>query len=136
MSRGGVPRRGDRRGRYSSGVTERPRARTVYSTGKGSRCARCGWPEHDCRCAARLDEPVPEKLAVALRIEKAGRGGKTVTVVGGLPRNAAFLKTLVGELKRACGTGGTAAADHVELQGDHRAALRTMLARKGWTVKG
>jgi len=77
----------------------------VYSTGKGSRCPRCGWPEHDCRCAARLDEPVPEKPVVALRIEKAGRGGKTVTVVDGLPRNAAFVKGLVGELKRACGTG-------------------------------
>lgn len=79
---------------------------------------------------------MPAKLAVALRIEKAGRGGKTVTVIGGLPRNAAFLKALVGELKRACGTGGTATEDHVELQGDHRAALRALLVRKGWTVKG
>ena len=75
-------------------------------------------------------------MVVALRIEKAGRGGKTVTMVDGLPRNAAFVKGLVGELKRACGTGGTAAADHVELQGDHRPALRALLARKGWTVKG
>lgn len=71
-----------------------------------------------------------------LRLEKAGRGGKTVTVIDGLPRNRIFLKELVGELKRACGTGGSALDDHVELQGDHRAALRGLLARKGWTVKG
>ena len=39
-------------------------------------------------------------------MEKKGRGGKTVTVVYGLPNNAAFLKELCSELKRACGTGG------------------------------
>jgi translation initiation factor 1 (eIF-1/SUI1) len=30
-------------------------------------------------------------------MEKTGRGGKTVTVVFGLPRNAAFLKDLAQE---------------------------------------
>ncbi len=79
---------------------------------------------------------MPAKITATLRIEKAGRGGKTVTVVDGLPRNAAFLKELVAELRRACGTGGTAVEHHVELQGDHRAALRALLARRGWTVKG
>jgi len=73
---------------------------------------------------------------VTLRISKSGRAGKTVTVLDGLPRNPAFLKDLVAELKRACGTGGTAAEAHVELQGDHRATLRTLLARRGWAVKG
>jgi translation initiation factor 1 len=71
-----------------------------------------------------------------LRIEKAGRGGKTVTVVDGLPRNRAFVKELAGELKRACGAGGNAVADHVEIQGDHRVALRALLGSKGWIVKG
>jgi translation initiation factor 1 len=84
----------------------------------------------------RFDEAVPAKVVATLRIEKAGRSGKTVTVVDGLPRNTAFLKRLVAELKRSCGTGGTAVEDHVELQGDHRAALRTLLAGRGWTVKG
>ena len=75
-------------------------------------------------------------MVVKLRIEKVGRGGRTVTVVDGLPRNRTFLKELVGELKRACGAGGSAVDDHVEIQGDHRAALRALLARKGWAVKG
>ena len=73
---------------------------------------------------------------MTLRIEKSGRAGKTVTVLDGLPRNPSFLKDLIAELKRACGTGGTAAERHVELQGDHRAALRVLLARRGWLVKG
>jgi translation initiation factor 1 len=115
---------------------DRSRARPVYSTERGGSCPRCGWPARECRCAARFDEPVPAKVVATLRIEKAGRSGKTVTVVDGLPRNAAFLKELVADLKRACGTGGTAAERHVELQGDHRAALRALLARRGWTVKG
>jgi translation initiation factor 1 (eIF-1/SUI1) len=41
-------------------------------------------------------------------MEKKRRGGKTVTVVDGLPQNAAFLKDLCQNLKPACGTGGTA----------------------------
>jgi translation initiation factor 1 len=117
-------------------MADRARARPTYSTEKGRICPRCGWPARECRCAARFDEPVPAKLVATLRIEKAGRAGKTVTVVDGLPRNPTFLKGLVAELKRACGTGGTAAEDRVELQGDHRAALRALFARRGWTVRG
>lgn len=69
-------------------------------------------------------------------MEKSGRGGKTVTVVYGLPRNAAFLKDLAQELKRVCGTGGTAGDDSVELQGDLRDRVRDHLQKKGYVVKG
>ena len=69
-------------------------------------------------------------------MEKAGRGGKTVTVVFGLPSNAAFLKDLAAELKKACGTGGTATPDGVELQGDLRDRVRDLLVAKGFQVKG
>ena len=75
-------------------------------------------------------------MIARLRIEKAGRRGKTVTVVESLPRNSAFLKQLAGELKRACGSGGKAGESHVEIQGDHRDRLRTLLEAKGWRVKG
>ena len=66
-------------------------ARPVYSTDTGRMCPDCGAPIASCRCAAGGDEPVPIRIVATLRIEKAGRGGKTVTVVAGLPRNAAFL---------------------------------------------
>ena len=69
-------------------------------------------------------------------MEKKGRGGKTMTVVYGLPPNAAFLKALAGELKRACGTGGAVVDGGVEIQGDLRDRVRAVLVRKGWTVKG
>lgn len=113
-------------------------ARTVYSTGAGRVCPRCGWPERDCKCSSTAgpDEAVPARIVARLRMEKAGRGGKTVTVVYGLPRNAAFLKELSQELKRACGTGGTAVDDGVELQGDVRERVRELLQKKGYAVKG
>jgi len=111
--------------------------KTVYSTGVGRICPGCGWPHRDCKCSSRAStESVPNKIVAKLRIEKSGRAGKTVTVVYDLPRNAAFLKELAQELKRACGTGGAAGDGTVELQGDQRERIRAALQKKGFVVKG
>ena len=112
-------------------------SRLVYSTDGGRTCPKCGWPLANCQCSSTLArEAIPERVVAKLRMEKQGRGGKTVTVIYDLPRNAAFLKGLAGELKRACGVGGAVADDTVELQGDVRNRVREMLVQKGWTVKG
>ena len=112
--------------------------RTVYSTGIGKVCPGCGWPAKDCKCSSRsgVNEAVPGRVVAKLRMEKKGRGGKTVTVVYDLPQNEAFLKALAQELKRACGTGGAVAENTIELQGDLRDRVREYLANKGWQVKG
>ena len=102
--------------------------RLVFSTDRGRICSGCGWPADNCRCTRNTsDAVVPARVVAKLRVEKAGRGGKTVTVVYDLPRNAPFLKDLCGDLKRACGTGGTVEGDTVEIQGDHRDRLREIL---------
>jgi translation initiation factor 1 len=111
-------------------------SRAVYETGRGRLCPRCGWPQDECRCSSRSAEPVPAKVACVLRLEKKGRGGKIVTVVADLPRNPAFLAALAAELKKACGTGGTATEDTVEVQGDQRERLRALLVAKGFSVRG
>lgn len=109
----------------------------VYSTGKGRVCPGCGWPADACKCSARnATASVPEKIVAKLRLEKKGRGGKSVTVVYDLPANAAFLKELCQELKRGCSVGGAVTDDTVELQGDQRERLRELLAKKGYVVKG
>jgi translation initiation factor 1 len=82
------------------------------------------------------NEPVPVRVVAKLRIEKAGRGGKTVSVVYDLPRNDAFLTDLCRELKRACGVGGAVRDGAIELQGDLRDRLRDLLLKKGFGVKG
>src|SRR5438874_688660 len=111
--------------------------RLVYSTGVGSICPGCGWPDRDCKCSERAaTQSVPARIVAKLRMEKKGRGGKTVTVVDGLPRNDAFLKDLAQELKRACGTGGAVLDGAVELQGDLRDRVRAVLEKKGYTVRG
>lgn len=113
-------------------------SRPVYSTASGRVCPTCGWPEANCRCSSRVakDEPVPARLVAKVRLEKKGRGGKTVTVVYDLPRNQALLTDLAGALKRTCGVGGAVVDDTVELQGDQLVRVRPLLAARGWTVKG
>ena len=59
-----------------------------------------------------------------------------MTVVYDLPRNAAFLNDLCGELKRACGCGGAVREDTVEVQGDLRDRVRDVLQKKGFAIKG
>ena len=76
------------------------------------------------------------KPVAKLRLETKGRGGKSVTVVDGLPRNEAFVGELAQALKKALGTGGTALESSIELQGDRRERLREILAARGFVVKG
>lgn len=112
-------------------------AKLVYSTATGRQCPKCGWPASNCQCSRRAgaDQPLPARIVAKIRIETAGRGGKTVTVVYDLPRNAAFLKDLCGELKRACGCGGAVREDAVEVQGDLRDRVRDVLQKKGFAIK-
>jgi translation initiation factor 1 len=117
-------------------VTRRDPVRLVYSTAVGRVCATCGWPSDDCRCSAKAEEKVPPRVVVKLRLEKKGRSGKDVTVLDGLPKNSDFLEGLGKELKKLLGTGGTAGEGFIELQGDHRAAVRRILSARNFLVKG
>ena len=79
-------------------------------------------------------------FTAVLRIEKQGRGGKTVTVIDGLPKVSIFLKNLTKKLKNRCGSGGTFLMDgkegKIEIQGDKRELIRGLLADDGIRTKG
>ncbi len=65
--------------------------------------------------------------------QKAGRGGKTVTVVTnfvgiGLPEK----EKLAREMQKACGVGGTVKAGHIEIQGDKRPEVARILEAAGF----
>jgi translation initiation factor 1 len=118
-------------------MAARQNSRLVYSSGTGRICPGCSRPADHCRCGTgQADELVPVRVVAKLRVERAGRGGKSVTVLYDLPRNAAFLRDLGQELKRACGVGGAVRDDTIELQGELRDRVRELLLKKGFGVKG
>ena len=120
-------------------MSAKDNVRIVYSTGTDGKCPVCGWPQRSCQCSSQnrvVKEPLPARLVAKLRIEKKGRGGKTVTVVYDLPKDDAFLKELGARLKRECGTGGAVTETGIELQGEMRDRVRAILQGLGYTVKG
>lgn len=69
-----------------------------------------------------------------MRIEKKGRGGKSVTLIERLAVSDDELKKICKELKSKCGTGGTVKDHHIEIQGDFREKIRPLLEQKGYKV--
>ena len=55
--------------------------------------------------------------------------------LAGIPLPEDELRALAGELKRRCGTGGSAKNGVIEIQGDHRETLAESLREKGYSVK-
>lgn len=95
-----------------------------------------GLPEGPLREA---DAPTPAPKAkknrgrVDIVREKAGRGGKTVTVVTnfvgiGLPEKEMLAK----KMQKACGTGGTVKEGRIEIQGDKRDEVARILEEAGF----
>jgi translation initiation factor 1 len=105
-------------------------SRLVYSTGDGDRRRR----ETDKQRSAQAAGPqLPNDGVVRIFREKGARGGKSVTVVRGLP--AGDLNEVGSDLKRHCGSGGTVKNGAVEIQGDHREKVAARLRSRGYTVK-
>jgi translation initiation factor 1 len=112
-------------------------SRLVYSTDKGTLCPGCGEALDQCRCKEIADESRLTQLdgVVRIRRETSGRKGKGVTTLSGIPLKESELKALLKKLKQACGTGGALKEGVVEIQGDHRDKLKTLLEKEGFTVK-
>jgi translation initiation factor 1 len=118
------------------------KAKLVYSSDptQNEKCPKCKEIKAACTCAP-MDTPGKSyKFVAVLRLEKQGRGGKTVTVIDRLPKQELFLKDLCSELKKKCGTGGTYSTEgqygEIEIQGDQRERVRAVFAAKGMKIKG
>jgi translation initiation factor 1 len=77
---------------------------------------------------ARPAKTIPRAV---VRLERAGRGGKEVTVVEHLTLSAAERETWLKDLKGALGCGGVLDGDALVLQGDQRKRLPTLLESRG-----
>ncbi|MFN8424431.1 MAG: translation initiation factor [Anaerolineae bacterium] len=104
------------------------RDRLVYSTDGGKA------PKPSPPKGPAASKPAVQQTA-AIRREKKGRGGKTVTVVYDLVLKPDDLKALGKRLKTVCGTGGTVKDGTIEIQGDHRDAIAAELQRIGYRTK-
>ena len=99
------------------------------------------WQEFSGADALGRPEPKPaaapprSQQRVRVQRTKAGKGGKTVTVITGLELGEAELKLLLKQLKAAAGTGGTLKDGLVELQGDQLAVALEALGKEGFRPK-
>lgn len=75
---------------------------------------------------AEIDETRP----VRVQATRGGKGGKTVTIITGLP--AEQLQPLTKKLKSQCGSGGRVQGDTIELQGNHTDKLVELLRDLGF----
>ena len=76
--------------------------------------------------------PPPAGGRVKVRRETAGRRGKAVTTISGVPLDDAGLRALAGRLKKRCGVGGSATDGVIELQGDQRDVVMEVLRAEGY----
>ncbi|MFA0812871.1 stress response translation initiation inhibitor YciH [Microbulbifer epialgicus] len=86
------------------------------------------------------EEPAEEKRysgdgIVRIQRETKGRKGKGVTCVRGIMGTEGELKLLLAELKKRCGCGGALKDGVIEIQGDKRSEIKSLLESKNYKVK-
>lgn len=74
-----------------------------------------------------------QQQRLRLRMEKNGRGGKTVTVISGFQGPESDMEKLARNLKTFCGCGGSAKDGEIIIQGDFREKLKARLISLGYT---
>jgi translation initiation factor 1 len=104
----------------------------VYSTEQGRLCPVCGAAVAQCRCGQNGPATTGDGI-VRVGRETKGRKGGGVTVITGLPRER--LSDLCTQLKKRCGCGGTVKDATIEIQGDQRDLLVSLLTAQGFIVK-
>ena len=99
-------------------------SRLVYSTDTG----RIEEPKE------KAERPKGDGI-VRIQRQTSGRKGKGVCLVTGLDLDDADLAKLAAELKKKCGCGGAVKDGIIEIQGDNRDLIKTLLEAKGMKVK-
>lgn len=111
----------------------KPTGGLVYSTDAGRMCPDCRQSIANCICKAQALPKTDGVVRVSLQTK--GRGGKSVTLVKGLPLDVLALAALAKQLRNACGSGGTVKDGVVEVQGDHVATVMAALQKQSYVVK-
>lgn len=107
--------------------------RTVYSTDPDPEPKTAKTPDLPRNPAAPF--AIQGNQPVRVRLERKGRGGKTVSVIEGILSPAAGKEALLKYLKNKLGSGGAVKADLLEIQGDQRDRLVELLVELGYKAK-
>ncbi|OTQ29145.1 stress response translation initiation inhibitor YciH [Gilliamella apicola] len=83
---------------------------------------------------AKISHPEGDGF-IRIQRQTAGRKGKGVCVISGFELDDNQLSKLAGELKKRCGCGGSIKDRTIEIQGDKRDLLKSLLEDKGFKVK-
>lgn len=99
-------------------------SRLVYSTDSG-------------RIAEEKTTPERPKGDGIVRIQRqtSGRKGKGVCLITGIDADDGELIKIAAELKKKCGCGGAVKDGIIEIQGDKRDLIKSLLEAKGMKVK-
>lgn len=84
---------------------------------------------------AKSVQVTPSDGFAKVRRETKGRKGKGVVTITGLGLDNKALKELAKKLKKTCGTGGSVVGEIIEVQGDKREEIKTVLEKNGFKVK-
>jgi translation initiation factor 1 len=104
-------------------------SRLVYSTEHAV-------PRKEKRVDRKPTSPAASgKSRMVVRLDRKGRGGKSVTVIEGLQLSPEDSEKLLKQLKAKLGTGGTVKNGALEIQGEHCDAVLTELSGKGYLPK-
>jgi len=106
-------------------VDKKKRVGVVYSTD-----ADFGYSEDSQEGQNTLPK---NQQKLRLYMERAGRGGKTVTIVKFFIGSEEDMMTLCKFLKQKCGVGGSVKDGEIIIQGDHRQRLIEILKTEGYT---
>ena len=95
------------------------------------------------RPVSRKEKPIETPQAsvpaaqqkVTVRLDRKGRGGKTVTVIDGLKISQKKMEELLRQLKSKLGTGGTIKEKSLEIQGDHLEIVMSALQTMGFSPR-
>ena len=99
-----------------------------------------GWqefpqPAHLARPVEAPPSTAKAQQQVRVQRTKAGKGGKTVTLITGLELPEAEALALLKKLKASAGTGGTLKGGVIELQGDQMTPALAALEAAGFRPK-
>lgn len=106
----------------------------VYSTDVGRTCPVCRRSIAGCTCKQNKSSANTDGMVRVLLATK-GRGGKSVTVIKGVPLDDVELVKLGKQLRSACGSGGTTKDGVIEVQGDHCTSVTAALEKLQFKVK-